>query len=104
MKIVFILSLLFLIPAVSFAQKVFETKSKNDANLVAYITDRKKEATLIVYKTENIAELQRKSGVWYFTANKAEATWRVYFTTNKAEATVIVFYTKIKSEAGFVID
>jgi hypothetical protein len=83
------------------AQKVYQVKSKNDANLIVYETKYKNDATLIVYKTNSANDAAKNSGQWFFTPYKSDAYYKVFFTQYKQTADVIVYYTKYKNEAGF---
>lgn len=84
-----------------FAQKVYVTEWKSEADKIVYVSEWKSEANMLVYETEWKSEAKKDSGLWYFTKWKSEADWVIYFTEWKSEANLIIYYTSWKSEAGW---
>ena len=101
MKLCLLLFLVTVISGTCFAQKIFITEWKSEANKKVYITNWKNEADMLVYVTEWKSEAKPNSGLWFFTNWKNEADWKIYYTNWKSEADLIIYYTNWKSEAGW---
>jgi len=87
-----------------FAQLVYKTKGKSEADVIVFVSKWKNEADLLVYKTTWKNEADKNDGIWYFTDWKNEADNKVYFTEWKNEADIIIYYTEWKNEAGWKND
>ncbi|HTO14378.1 MAG TPA: DUF6150 family protein [Edaphocola sp.] len=84
----------------SYAQFIYETESKSEAEVKVYVSKWKSEADLIVYKSEWKSGASGNKGIWYYTKWKSEGK-KVYFTKWKSEADIVVYFSDWKSEAGW---
>lgn len=89
------------IGAFVYAQVVYVTEYKSDADVVVYITDYKSDADLVVYKANYKSDASGNRGVWYFTKYKSDADVVVYFTEYKSDADLIIYFSDYKSDAGW---
>ena len=103
-QIIIALTITFIsfLPATSFAQLVYSTQYKYDADVKVYVTQYKYEADLIVYKCNYKYEVEGNKGLWYFTDYQYDAKKKIYFTDYKYDADIKVYFTSYKYEAGWV--
>lgn len=81
------------------AQKVYYTKSKNDADLVIYIIKDKSIADLIVKKVSHDTEV--KPGFWKEVTLKADAELIVYISKQNTTDIKKVYFTEFNDEVKF---
>jgi len=83
------------------AQRVYEVKYKNQADIKIYVTKYKSQADLKVYKTAYKSRAKGNRGLWYFTNYPARAQKKVYFVPYKSQADLKIFFVPYKSQAGW---
>lgn len=82
-----------------FAQKVYYTKFKNDADLVIFITKDKSKADLIVKKVSHDDEV--KPGFWKEAKLKADAELIVFISERNTTDVKKVYFTKYNDEIKY---
>ncbi len=96
----FIIVLLFNFSFVDvFAQKIFYTTFKSEAQATIYITKNRYEANWIIFNTKWSNEA--KKGIWYEVSFKNDADLILYITSHRYEADKLVFYTKYHNYVRF---
>lgn len=95
-----ILLVFLLLPIIGFAQRVFVTKNKNQADYICYVTDRKNEADWVV-KITTWESTSRIRGNWMYVKSPNFCDFIVYYTRNKNEADKYVYFTKWNTDIKF---
>jgi len=65
--------IIFFVVKIGFAQKVYQTSIKSEADKKIYVTTIKSEANMLVYEKNIKSEAKPYSGLWYWTTIKSEA-------------------------------
>lgn len=90
----YLLIIFLLIHQISFSQKVYVTHNREEADLLVYRVKYFSEAHLVVKKTRDFFDLEKKFH-WYFVTSKmaADPGWTIYYTKKREEADTCVFFT-----------
>lgn len=80
------------------AEVVYVTQDARDATLRIYPSPYRMSACHI-FVTQSRTEAQHRSGVWFFTRNRAEATLRVYYERSASTGARSVFFTSARTDA-----
>ncbi|MES2389008.1 MAG: DUF6150 family protein [Bacteroidota bacterium] len=78
---------------------VFVTPVPSQAQYKIFIEESEAFADLVVFKQSSALYADR-SGQWYFTEFRPQATFSVTFTENKALADFSVYFTQTEAFAG----
>lgn len=79
------------------AEIVFVTQEVRDATLRIYPSLYRMSACH-VFVTQSRTEALHRSGVWFFTRNRAEATIRVYYERSSTTGAKPVFFTQSRGD------
>jgi hypothetical protein len=99
MKQIIKIFLFLLISSSCYAQKIYVTKYKSQANFLVYRTKYLNQAELIAYRTDNINE-SSITGMWFYVDALSKADWVIYYTPYINEANLVVFFTDNRLIAG----
>lgn len=83
------------------AQIVHMVEHQKQANIKVFVTPYKREADVVVYKTQFIQNSDGNKGIWYYTKNPAAANKKIYYIKHREEADVVVYFTSRSKEAGW---
>lgn len=83
------------------AQKIYSCKSYNDADLIAYVTEFKNKADIIVYKCFSEKEAIGNTGKWFFLNSEKNADVKIYFDEYYTDAKLFIYYTNNKKHAAW---
>ena len=88
-------------PSDAFAQKMYSTTYKSQADIKIYVVNAEYKADIIVYRTEHKYEAvaTENKGIWFFTEKNYEADKKVFFVDHEYEADLKVFFTDRKYKA-----
>lgn len=82
------------------ADTVWVTRSREQADRIVYVTSLRGDAALTVYWTRNPRDARRCHACWYRARRQSEADYSVYFTKTRSEATQVIYLTSNRREAG----
>ena len=91
------LVILLLLPAMVYSQKIFVVKSKQQADVICYITKSKNEADWVVMTT-TWESTSRNKGRWMYVKSPNFADMKIFFTNNKNEADKKVYFTRWETD------
>ena len=83
------------------AQKIYSCKSYKDADFIAYVTEFKNKADIIVYKCYSENEATGNTGKWFFVKDEKNADVKIYFDEYKTDAKLFIYYTNNKKYAAW---
>jgi len=86
-------------PFCSLKGPVFLVDNMNQAQYRVFIEKSEAFADLPVYKAPN-ALFADKSGLWFFTATRAQASFTIVYVTQKSLADFSIFFTDNEAFAG----
>ena len=94
MKTIKTLILLLLLTAPTFAQKVYVTNKRYEADKLVFKVKYFCEAHLTVCKTDDTNEIGQKHH-WYFVDSKhaADSGWVIFYVDKRYEADMCVYFT-----------
>lgn len=95
-----LLSLILLLSySITYSQLVYKVKKKKDADLIYYVTDKKEEATKVVFITKYQQKKASETlGLWFFLSYPVPTAHKIYLTTKKKEAKEIIYFAKSENE------
>lgn len=64
-----------------------------------YVTQKRHEADLIVFKSESLAYAKNSETIWFSTTSKFLSDVSIRYVKNRHNADVIVYFTKNRNEA-----
>ncbi len=100
-RILFLVAIIFIGNLTTNAQKIYLCKSYNDADIIAYVTEFKNQADVIVYKCYSEKELNGNSARWFFVTDEKDADFKIYFDEYKTDAKLFIYYTDNKKYAAW---
>lgn len=83
----------------SWAQRVFVTDKREEADKVLYMSKYFSESSLVICRTFNIQDTSKKYH-WFFVDSKHNADLVIFYTKRMEDADDIVFYTNRKGLLG----
>lgn len=94
-----ILSILMMATAFTFAQKVYSTDSRYDADIKVYVVDSRYDADLIVYKCDSRYDATGNKGLWFFVDSRYDADKKIYFVDSRYDADLLIFFCDSRYDA-----
>jgi hypothetical protein len=94
-----IFSLMMLAAAFSFAQKVYSTDSRYDADIKVFVVDSKYDADLIVYKCDSRYDATGNKGLWYFADSRYDADKKIFFVDSRYDADLLIYFSDSRYDA-----
>lgn len=91
---------LLLLPSLTFAQRVYVTNRRADADLLVYRVKYFCEAHLVIARTYDWTTPEKFH--WYFvdSIHSADPGWVIYYTDKRYEADTCVYFTNRKGLLG----
>ena len=83
------------------AQKIYLCQSDKDADIIAFITDYKNKADIIVYKCYTKENAVGNNGRWFFVKDKKDADVKIFIDEYKTDAKLFIYYTNNKKYAAW---
>lgn len=89
------LALLLLLPSLTFAQRVYVTHNRSEADLLVFRVKYFCESHLAVKRTYDVLESREKKFHWYFVDSKqnADPGWTIFYVEKRHEADTCVYLT-----------
>ena len=83
-----ILSLVFISPSTT-------------ANYKVFVTNKRSEADLVVFKTNSKYVGSHSESIWFQTNSRASSDFTLRWVTSKHHSDLVIFFTTRRSEAGW---
>ena len=97
--IIFILT--FLIPTISFSQKIYSVDYANQADIKVYVVDYENQCDLKVFKVEYSNQVDGNEGLWYFVEYPNQADKKIFFVDYENQSDLKIFFVKYRNQAGW---
>jgi|TARA_R110001592_G_scaffold12879_1_gene60529 hypothetical protein len=95
----FILTLALSLPSSTYAQAVYVTNYKSEADVIVYVTKYRGDADLVVYVAEYNYVANSSKARWFYVDSKFKSDKIIFFTEYRAQSDVKVYYTHYKNQS-----